>query len=134
MVCVTVSINTSCFFMLLLISYLSSFLHTKFCLSCLYKFFNEQGVRMAGITLLGVIYTYMGDTLRVFFESEKPALLQQIDAEFAKVMRLYYFCSCVAQDQGTHYTTCSFMLRLVFAICCSLLEILWSTIRLHYVF
>jgi len=35
--------------------------------------------------LLGVIYMYMGQTLRVLFESEKPALLQQIDAEFDKV-------------------------------------------------
>ncbi|XP_059161081.1 cytoskeleton-associated protein 5-like isoform X1 [Physella acuta] len=46
---------------------------------------TNPGVRMAGISLLGVIYTYMGDTLRVFFENEKPALLQQIDAEFAKM-------------------------------------------------
>jgi len=28
---------------------------------------------------------YMGAALRVLFESEKPALLQQIDAEFDKV-------------------------------------------------
>ena len=28
---------------------------------------------------------YVGATLRVFFEEEKPALLQQIDAEFEKV-------------------------------------------------
>ena len=28
---------------------------------------------------------YMGQTLRVFFEDEKPALLQQIDTEFEKV-------------------------------------------------
>jgi len=28
---------------------------------------------------------YMGQTLRVLFENEKPALLQQIDAEFDKV-------------------------------------------------
>lgn len=40
---------------------------------------------MAAISLLGVIYMYMGDTLRVFFEKEKPALLQQINAEFEKV-------------------------------------------------
>ena len=28
---------------------------------------------------------YVGQTLRMFFEEEKPALLQQIDAEFEKV-------------------------------------------------
>ena len=28
---------------------------------------------------------YVGPNLRVFFEEEKPALLQQIDAEFEKV-------------------------------------------------
>ena len=28
---------------------------------------------------------YVGSTLRVFFEEEKPALLQQMDAEFEKV-------------------------------------------------
>ncbi|KAK0049616.1 cytoskeleton-associated protein 5 [Biomphalaria pfeifferi] len=46
---------------------------------------TNPGVRLAGISLLGVIYTYMGDTLRVLFENEKPALLQQIDAEFQKM-------------------------------------------------
>jgi len=35
--------------------------------------------------LLGVVYVYMGQTLRVLFENEKPALVQQIDAEFDKV-------------------------------------------------
>ena len=28
---------------------------------------------------------YTGSSLRMFFESEKPALLQQIDSEFEKV-------------------------------------------------
>ncbi|KAH9494766.1 Cytoskeleton associated protein 5 [Bulinus truncatus] len=46
---------------------------------------TNPGVRLAGIAMLGIIYTYMGDTLRVFFENEKPALLQQIDAEFQKM-------------------------------------------------
>ena len=36
------------------------------------------------------MYMYMGDTLRMFFDSEKAALLQQIDAEFAKVCKLIY--------------------------------------------
>ena len=31
------------------------------------------------------MYMYMGPTLRVFFDGEKAALLQQIDAEFEKV-------------------------------------------------
>ena len=42
-------------------------------------------VRTAAINLLGVIYMYLGAQLRMFFESEKPALLQQIDAAFEKV-------------------------------------------------
>ncbi|KAK6191581.1 hypothetical protein SNE40_003232 [Patella caerulea] len=46
---------------------------------------TNPAVRTSAITLCGVIYMYMGSTLRVFFESEKPALLQQIDAEFEKV-------------------------------------------------
>ncbi|BFZ04985.1 hypothetical protein BsWGS_08024 [Bradybaena similaris] len=46
---------------------------------------TNPGVRMAAITLLGVMYMYMGDTLRVFFEKEKPALLQQINDEFEKM-------------------------------------------------
>ena len=45
-------------------------------------------MRTAGISLLGVVYMYMGQTLRVLFENEKPALLQQIDAEFDKVGNL----------------------------------------------
>ena len=50
--------------------------------------FYLKAVRTSGISLLGVIYLYMGQTLRVFFENEKPALLQQIDAEFEKVERV----------------------------------------------
>lgn len=46
---------------------------------------TNPAVRTAGITLLGTMYMYMGAKLRVFFEEEKPALLQQIDAEFEKV-------------------------------------------------
>ena len=44
-----------------------------------------QAVRTAAISLLGTLYMYVGQTLRMFFEEEKPALLQQIDAEFEKV-------------------------------------------------
>ncbi|KAG8126004.1 hypothetical protein E2320_021285 [Naja naja] len=39
----------------------------------------------SAITLLGVMFLYVGPPLRMFFEDEKPALLSQIDAEFEKV-------------------------------------------------
>ena len=45
-----------------------------------------QAVRTAAISLLGTLHMYVGATLRVFFEEEKPALLQQIDAEFERVI------------------------------------------------
>ncbi|XP_014669251.1 PREDICTED: cytoskeleton-associated protein 5-like [Priapulus caudatus] len=45
----------------------------------------NPAVRQAGITLLGVMYMYVGPPLRVLFEDEKAALLQQIDAEIEKV-------------------------------------------------
>lgn len=41
-------------------------------------------VRQATITLLGTMYLYMGNTLMMFFDSEKPALKQQIQSEFDK--------------------------------------------------
>ena len=41
---------------------------------------------------------YVGATLRVFFEEEKPALLQQIDAEFEKVGIL---CTRCLKFKGT---------------------------------
>ena len=50
-----------------------------------YPSYIYQAVRTAAISLLGTMYMYVGATLRVFFEEEKPALLQQIDAEFEKV-------------------------------------------------
>ncbi|KAM9854380.1 cytoskeleton-associated protein 5 [Aulostomus maculatus] len=46
---------------------------------------SNPAVRTAAITLLGVMYLYMGAPLRMFFEDEKPAQLQQIDAEFDKM-------------------------------------------------
>ena len=49
-------------------------------------FFFFQAVRTAAISLLGTLHMYVGATLRVFFEEEKPALLQQIDAEFERVI------------------------------------------------
>lgn len=42
-------------------------------------------MRTSAITLLGVMYLYVGPSLRMIFEDEKPALLSQIDAEFQKV-------------------------------------------------
>ena len=50
---------------------------------CCTKYF--QAVRTAAISLLGTLHMYVGASLRMFFEEEKPALLQQIDAEFEKV-------------------------------------------------
>ncbi|GAB0097358.1 protein mini spindles [Sergentomyia squamirostris] len=41
-------------------------------------------VRGAGIALLGTMYLYMGQSLAMFFDGEKPALKQQIFAEFEK--------------------------------------------------
>ncbi|XP_019130039.1 cytoskeleton-associated protein 5 isoform X2 [Larimichthys crocea] len=46
---------------------------------------TNPAVRTAAITLLGVMYLYMGAPLRMFFEDEKPALLSQIDSEFEKM-------------------------------------------------
>ncbi|XP_035011741.2 cytoskeleton-associated protein 5 isoform X3 [Hippoglossus stenolepis] len=46
---------------------------------------TNPAIRIAAITLLGVMHLYMGAPLRVFFEDEKPALLAQIDAEFEKM-------------------------------------------------
>ncbi|XP_066151261.1 protein mini spindles [Euwallacea fornicatus] len=45
---------------------------------------NNPGVRQAAITMLGTLYPYMGATLHVFFENEKAALREQINAEFDK--------------------------------------------------
>jgi cytoskeleton-associated protein 5 len=41
-------------------------------------------VRQATITLLGTMFLYMGNTLMMFFDNEKPALKQQIQTEFDK--------------------------------------------------
>ncbi|XP_032379164.1 cytoskeleton-associated protein 5 isoform X4 [Etheostoma spectabile] len=46
---------------------------------------TNPAIRTSAITLLGVMYLYMGAPLRMFFEDEKPALLSQIDAEFEKM-------------------------------------------------
>ncbi|XP_030764641.1 protein mini spindles isoform X1 [Sitophilus oryzae] len=45
---------------------------------------TNPGVRQASVTLLGTMYLYMGSALHVFFENEKPALRDQINAEFDK--------------------------------------------------
>ncbi|XP_065129691.2 cytoskeleton-associated protein 5 isoform X2 [Paramisgurnus dabryanus] len=46
---------------------------------------TNPAVRTSAITLLGVMFLYMGAPLRMFFEDEKPALLTQINAEFEKM-------------------------------------------------
>ncbi|KAK3102168.1 hypothetical protein FSP39_009299 [Pinctada imbricata] len=46
---------------------------------------TNPAVRTSAITLIGVMYMFMGQNLRMMFEGEKPALLQQIDAEIEKV-------------------------------------------------
>lgn len=49
---------------------------------------SRQAVRTAAVSLLAVMYLYMGAPLRMFFEDEKAALLSQIDSEFEKVCRV----------------------------------------------
>lgn len=44
----------------------------------------NPAVRQAAIQLLGIMHLYMGNNLAMFFDSEKPALKQQIQAEFDK--------------------------------------------------
>jgi len=45
---------------------------------------TNPGVRTAAIQLIGTLSLYIGPQLNLFFENEKPALLQQINAEFEK--------------------------------------------------
>ncbi|XP_035894341.1 protein mini spindles isoform X1 [Anopheles stephensi] len=44
----------------------------------------NPAVRTAGIGLLGTMYLFMGQPLTMFFDGEKPALKQQIMAEFER--------------------------------------------------
>lgn len=44
----------------------------------------NPAVRQATISLLGTMFLYMGNTLMIFFDNEKPALKQQIQTEFDK--------------------------------------------------
>lgn len=46
---------------------------------------TNPAVRTSAINLVCVLYLYMGAAVRTFFEDEKAALLQQIDAEIEKV-------------------------------------------------
>ncbi|CAB3384794.1 Hypothetical predicted protein [Cloeon dipterum] len=46
---------------------------------------TNVAVRTSAISLLGTLYLYMGDALRRVMESEKPAIVQQINAEFDKL-------------------------------------------------
>lgn len=43
---------------------------------------SNPAVRQAAITLLGTLYMYLGHNLNVFFENEKAALRDLINAEF----------------------------------------------------
>uniref|UniRef100_A0A6B2EE03 Putative microtubule-associated protein n=1 Tax=Phlebotomus kandelakii TaxID=1109342 RepID=A0A6B2EE03_9DIPT len=45
---------------------------------------TNPAVRGAGITLVGTMYMFMGQSLAMVFDGEKPALKQQILAEFEK--------------------------------------------------
>lgn len=45
---------------------------------------TNPAVRTSAIALLGTLYLYMGPTLHMFLENEKPVLLEQINAEFDK--------------------------------------------------
>ncbi|XP_040171324.1 protein mini spindles isoform X5 [Anopheles arabiensis] len=45
---------------------------------------SNAAVRTAGIALLGAMYLFMGQPLTMFFDNEKPALKQQIMAEFER--------------------------------------------------
>lgn len=44
----------------------------------------NPAVRQAAIQLVGILHLYMGNSLAMLFDSEKPALKQQIQAEFDK--------------------------------------------------
>lgn len=44
----------------------------------------NPAVRQSAIQLVGIMHLYMGSTLNMFFENEKPALKQQIHAEFER--------------------------------------------------
>lgn len=46
---------------------------------------SNPAVRTSAIQFLGTLYLFMGQQLGLFFENEKPALVQQINAEFEKV-------------------------------------------------
>lgn len=45
---------------------------------------SNVAVRTAAISLLGTLYLYMGNTLAMLFDNEKPTLKQSIQAEFDK--------------------------------------------------
>nr|CAB3231403.1 cytoskeleton-associated protein 5-like [Phallusia mammillata] len=46
---------------------------------------TNPAVRTAALSVIGTLAMYIGDKVRMFFESEKPTLLQQIDSEIEKV-------------------------------------------------
>ena len=46
---------------------------------------TNPAVRTAAFSVLSIMALYIGAKIRMFFENEKPALMQQIDAEIAKL-------------------------------------------------
>ena len=48
---------------------------------------SNPAVRTAAVNVIGVMYLYLGAQVRMFFEEEKQALLQQIDDAIAKVSK-----------------------------------------------
>ncbi|KAK3923770.1 Protein mini spindles [Frankliniella fusca] len=46
---------------------------------------TNPAVKTTAISLLGTLYLFMGPQLAMFFDSEKPTLVQQINAEFEKL-------------------------------------------------
>ncbi len=72
-------------FIFVYIDYMTQILLFLFTTKYQLRFFYMQTVRQSGITVLTTLYLYLGPAVRSFFDGEKPALLQQIDAEFEKV-------------------------------------------------
>jgi cytoskeleton-associated protein 5 len=62
-------------------------MNTKFLLTYLKSSLQNSNasVRLASIQLVSIIYMYLGGNFRSMFDQEKPALLEQIDAEIEKV-------------------------------------------------
>ncbi len=76
---------------------------------------SNPAVRTAAINVVGVMHLYLGAQVRVFFEEEKPALLQQIDDAIAKVItRVYITCALELVEFTAIITVCISLDRLMF--------------------